>query len=161
LPTGELLDTFEIYVDPKEPISEYITKLTGIKDSDVSGAPSILEAYESLRAFHKKHKCFKNALLWGAGISNDSQRIYEEAYPTPELRDVYGNQNFMGLRTIDVKTVYQSIQIFYNKQIGGSLKSACEKVGIGFEGQEHTALVDAKNTFRLWFYLIKKFPGGF
>ena len=159
LPTGELLGTFETYVDPKESISEYIVNLTGIKNSDVSGAPSIREAFEDLRLFHKKYKCFRNPLCYGAGESNDSSRIYNEAYPTDILRDE--NENFMGYRVIDVKGIFQSIQLYNNKLVKGGLKDNCKLVGIDFEGEEHRALVDAKNTFRLWFHLIKQFPGGF
>jgi inhibitor of KinA sporulation pathway (predicted exonuclease) len=159
LPTGELLGEFETFVDPREIVSDYITKLTGIRTSDVTGAPTIREAYEDLRIFHKKHKCFMNPLVYGNGIQNDSQHIYSEAYPDKISQEQFSN--FMGFRVIDVKGIYQSIQIYNNKTVKGSLKDSCDKVGIGFEGQEHTALVDAKNAFRLWFYLIKKFPGGF
>jgi inhibitor of KinA sporulation pathway (predicted exonuclease) len=159
LPTGELLGTFETFVDPGELVSPYIENLTGIKNSDVSGAPSIREAFEDLRVFHEKFKCFRNPLCYGAGVSNDSSRIYEEAYPTDILRDE--NENFMGYRVIDVKGIYQSIQLYNNKQVKGGLKESCKKVGIGYEGNDHRALPDAKNTFRLWFHLVKRFPGGF
>lgn len=159
LPTGELLGTFETYVDPGVLISEYITKLTGVKNSDVSDAPTIREAYEDLRVFHKKHKCFKNPLVWGAGVQNDSQHVYNEAYPLREEREK--SSNFMGYRVIDVKGIYQSIQLLHNKTVAGSLADVCTKVGIGFEGDPHRALTDATNAFRLWFFLTKKFPGGF
>lgn len=159
LPTGELLGTFETYVDPKELITAYITGVTGIKDQDVTGAPSIVEAFEYLRTFHKKHKCFKNPIVWGAGKLNDSQHIYQEAYPTEELQALH--DNFMGYRVIDIKGTYQSIQILHNKTVSGGLKDVCDIVGIGFEGDPHRALNDAKNAFRLWFYLTKKFPNGF
>jgi len=157
LPTGELLDTFETYVDPQELISEYITGVTGIKTADVSNAPSIREAYEDLYSFHKKYKCFKNPLVYGVGASNDSYHIYNEAYPTDILKA--GRENFMGHRVIDVKSIFQSIQLYNNKKVGGGLKDTCESLGISFEGKQHTALADAKNTFRLWFHLVKKFGG--
>lgn len=159
VPSGELLGTFETYVNPQELISAYITGITGIVDSDVSSAPSLLEAYEDLRAFHKKHKCFKNPLVWGAGSKNDSQHIYEEAYPTEDLRSI--NENFMGYRVIDVKGIFQSIQLLHNKTVSGGLEDTCKLVGIGFEGEAHRALVDAKNAFRLWFHLVKKFPHAY
>ena len=40
---GVITDTFNTYVDPKLPIPEKIIKLTGIKDSDVMGQPTIDE----------------------------------------------------------------------------------------------------------------------
>ena len=160
LPTGELLGTFETYVDPQELISDYITKITGITQSDVSGAPSIQQAYEDLRVFHKKYKCFKNPLVWGAGILNDSQHIYNEAY-TLSSHMINRPENFMGYRVLDVKGIYQSIQIYGNKTVSGSLEDTCKRIGIGFEGEPHRALTDALNAFRVWHFLIKKFPGSF
>lgn len=163
--TGQLIEKFETYVDPEEPISKGengqtdITALTGIKDSDVSGAPNIKDAYEIIKNLHKKHKCFKNPIVWGSGTRNDSQHIYEEAYPTEELRRQ--NPNFMGYRVIDVKNIFQSIQIYHNKTVRGGLAKTCEILDIGFEGDPHRALNDAINTFRVWYHLIKDFPKGF
>lgn len=159
--TGQLVDKFETYVDPKEAINDgkngytNIIELTGIKDSDVKGSPGIQEAYEMLKSFHAKHKCFKTPLVWGSGVVNDSQHIYNEAFPTKELKE--NNPNFMGNRVIDVKSIFQSIQIHNNTEVRGGLKKVCEKLKIGFEGEAHRALSDAINTFRVWYFLMKKF----
>jgi inhibitor of KinA sporulation pathway (predicted exonuclease) len=147
--SGQLIEKFEVYVRPGEPINVEITILTGIKDSDVSGGISILEAYHQLKSLHEKHHCFVNPLVWGSGVRNDSQHIYDES----ESQD----SNFMGYRVLDVKTIYQSIQMSKNTTVRGGLKKSCEKAGIGFEGEAHTAFADAHNTFRLWFHLMKQF----
>lgn len=157
--TGQLIEKFETYVNPHEPIAPFITELTGITDNDVSGAPDILDAYIMLKALHKKHKCFKNSLVWGSGVRNDSDAIYKEAYPTEESR--IDNNNFMGYRVIDAKTVFQSIQLYHNKSFGGGLEKTCKTLKIGFEGDPHRALNDAINTFRVWHFMVKKFPEGF
>jgi DNA polymerase-3 subunit alpha (Gram-positive type) len=147
--TGQLIEKLDIYVDPKEPIAQEIIELTGITDNDVKGAVSIKEAYEQLKALHTKHQCFKNPLLWGSGVRNDSLQIYQESG--------ISEPNFMGFRVLDVKTIYQSIKMFKNETVRGGLKKACENVGIGFEGEAHRAFTDAHNTFRLWHHLIKQF----
>lgn len=157
--TGELLGTFEMFVDPGEEITEYITNLTGITNENVKGAPKILEAYLALKDFHRKHKCFKNAIVWGSGTRNDASVIHQEAYPTKELQDE--NHNFLGFRVLDTKTLFQSMQVHNNKTVRGGLKATCDRLGIGFEGQAHTALADAINTFRVWHFLVTKMPKGF
>lgn len=157
--TGQLMEKFETYVNPGELIEPYITELTGITDRDVKNAPSIQEAFLALQDLHKKHKCFKNPLVWGSGTRNDSQMIYNEA----AIKDTEDKliPNFMGYRVLDVKSLFQSIQIYNNKTVRGGLKTTCETIGIGFEGQAHTALADAMNTFRVWHFLIKQFPQGY
>ena len=48
---GKIIDVFCTYVDPGIPVPENITKLTGIKDSDVNGAPSQKDAVASFLLF--------------------------------------------------------------------------------------------------------------
>lgn len=154
--TGEVLDTFKTYVDPKEPILERISVLTGITDDMVAGAPGITEAYYLLKEFHKKHRCFRNPVLWGSGVRNDSDSIWRESKVEEE--------NFMGFRVIDAKTLYQSLRIYRNEKVKAGLKTSCEELGIGWDqtyGKEHGALADAWNTYRLWFHLIGKMGKGF
>lgn len=156
---GQILEKIEIFVNPFEPIAPHITDLTGITDLDVGDAITVREAYLRVKELHKRYKCFKNPLVWGAGAKNDSQVFYQDAYKTEAER--LENENFMGYRVIDTKGIYQSIQLYHDKSFSGTLKEVCDKVGIGFEGKEHQALSDAINNFRLWYFLIKEFPRGF
>ncbi len=48
---GETVDTFETYVNPQMPIPEEITRLTGITDEMVAGAPSEEEAVRKFLEF--------------------------------------------------------------------------------------------------------------
>lgn len=157
--SGLLVEKFDMFVDPGERINDGMqdgqynekldmVKLTGIRDSDVNGALQIKEAFLALKALHEKHQCFRNPLVWGSGVRNDSQHIYDES----QVQE----PNFMGFRVLDVKTIYQSMQAFRNTTIRGGLQKSCETVGIGFEGSAHNAFWDAHNTFRLWHHLMKK-----
>jgi inhibitor of KinA sporulation pathway (predicted exonuclease) len=150
--SAELIETLDLYINPNEPINPEIIDLTGITDSDVKNGLTPFQAYEELKRFHKKHKCFMNPLVWGSSTSNDSHHIWTESQSTEE--------NFMGFRVLDVKTIYQSWKLFENKQIKSSLKEACERCGLSFEGIPHRALPDAINTFRIWYFLVKKISLG-
>lgn len=158
-----LIDRLMLYVNPGEPITEPITKLTGIRDKDVSGGLSIVEAYKELRSFHKKHECFRNPLVWGSGFRNDSQHLYHEYLQAQGIEidsSFTQEQNFMGFRVLDVKTVYQSVQIFEGQKHGGGLKESMARFGLEFEGNSHDALNDSLNTFRFWYHLMRIFHDG-
>lgn len=147
-----LIDRLDLYVNPGEPITPEITYLTGITDKDVENAMNVRQAYEELKKFHKKNKCFKNPLVWGSGVRNDSLAIWQETGLTED--------NFMGFRVLDVKTIYQSVAIFESEQYAGSLKDSMKRLGLEFEGDAHRALTDAMNTFKLWYYLMRQFHDG-
>lgn len=147
---GQCLERFETFVDPGEPINPEITELTTITDRDVQGALSIKDAFEMLELIHAKHKCFTNPLVWGSGARNDSLTIYQES-------GIIDRPNFMGYRVLDVKSIYQSVNMVSGKTVRGGLEKTCKSLGIGFEGRSHTALADAMNTFRVWHFLMKRF----
>ena len=48
---GELAETFERLIKPATAIPEYITKLTGIADSDVADAPAFRDVLPDFREF--------------------------------------------------------------------------------------------------------------
>lgn len=148
--TGLLIEKFETFVNPGEPINPEIITLTTITDKYVENAPKIKEAFEMLELIHAKHKCFANPIVWGSGVRNDSLTIYQES-------GITDRPNFMGHRVIDAKSIFQSIQMMNNKTVRGGLEKCCNVLGIGFEGRCHTALADAMNTFRVWHFLVKRF----
>lgn len=149
--------TLELYVNPGEQIAPEITDLTGITNQDVKNAPDIIEAYEELRDFHKKHKCFRNPLVWGSGVRNDSIALYADyieeliAGETEEEPP----ENFMGYRVLDTKTLFQSLMLFENRGYAGGLSDCMKRCGLTFEGEKHRALTDARNTFKFWYYLTR------
>ncbi len=47
----QVIDRFDSFVDPDEPLSDFTKRLTGISDKDLKGAPSPSEALEQFRNF--------------------------------------------------------------------------------------------------------------
>lgn len=150
--TGELLGSFETKVCPGEILLPEIVQLTGITDCDVMNAPDIKKAFAELKDFHRQHKCFKNPIVWGSGVRNDSSLLYDEAQVI--------EPNFMGFRVIDAKTLYQSYQLIHQGTIRGGLEAACSELGLTFAGKPHDALADAMNTFTIWKFLSEFFLRG-
>lgn len=143
--TGEILENFHEFVNPKEKLTPFITELTKIKQSDVDSAGTLMDAYLGLKAVHKNHNSFINPITWGGG---DSQEVGKQ------LRSEYGAiENFewcFGRRWIDVKTLFVSWRFANGQAIQGGLARSMTKVGLKFEGQKHNARDDAFNTFRMY-----------
>jgi inhibitor of KinA sporulation pathway (predicted exonuclease) len=161
--SGACHGSLDLYVNPYEKITPEITQLTGITDRDVEHAPDIIDAWQRLKDFHKQHKVFKNPLVWGSGVRNDSSHLHDEYNKFQFLQDANWRteENFMGFRVLDAKTLYQSLMIFENRGYAGGLKDSMKKLGLEFEGTAHNALTDARNTFKFWYYLTRLAHDGF
>ena len=69
--------------------------------------------------------------------------------------DWRAEENFMGFRVLDAKTLFQSLKLFENGGYAGGLKDAMKSLGLKFEGEAHRAITDARNTFAIWYYLTR------
>ncbi len=154
LSNAQCVDIFDTYVNPGEPLNPEIVELCGIHEHDVKNAPTIKQAFEELRWFHAKHKVFQNPIVWGSGVSNDSLALWNEVGETYEA-------NFMGWRVLDAKTLYQSMVLLDGGSYAGGLEKSMKRLGLTFQGAKHNAVTDARNTFTIWYYLVKKMREGF
>lgn len=134
-----------------EPITERITKLTGLTDADVALGLPLVDVYRFVSRIHKMYECAMNPLTWGGG---DSLELY-----TQLLADPFGGFTpddwCFGRRWVDVKTIYGARQLAMGKKPWGGLKKSMKQVGLKFEGEAHRADVDAINTFRMFCRLLE------
>lgn len=143
--TGAILDSFSVFINPNEELSEYIIGLTGITQKQVDQGDSLMDGYLKLKEFAKKHDCFCNPVTWGGG---DSQELKNQLGPV---------ENWLfGRRWIDTKTLYQSYRIANGKKVQAGLAKALLNMGLKFQGRKHDALDDAKNTWIIYKALINK-----
>lgn len=62
-----------------EPISEFITQLTGITDEDCRAGVSLPQCAEELGSLLRQHEVFVNPVTWGGGDSTDLLRAFAQA----------------------------------------------------------------------------------
>ena len=151
---GSVKDRFEDYVvrkwyiDPQEPISEFINDLTGITDSDIRAeAYSHEHVARELSELIREHKVFINPVTWGGG---DSVELLAE------FSKNHADFPHFGRRWIDVKTWYTYLMLTKGKAPSGGLASAMGYFKLQFKGAAHRADVDAANTLALFFKLLDR-----
>lgn len=153
--TGEILERFSIFVNPKEKLSKSIIELTKITQKDVDNGVTLEEAYHQLRALHKKHGSFINPITWGGG---DSQELLNQLIKPLthkilvwlRLKERIESGWCFGRRWVDVKTLFVSWRFANGQPIQGGLAKSMLKVGLRFNGQKHNARDDAENTFHMY-----------
>lgn len=144
----EDITTYSWYLNPEEPISEEITKLTGITDEmvqtlSVSHQTLATELGELLKA----NNVFCNPICWGQGDADELKAEFRE-------RNI--DFPFFGRRIFDVKTIYVFNQIVNNRTKAGGLRKSMASYGLDFIGTPHRADWDALNTLRFFFHLVNR-----
>ena len=136
------------YLNPQEPIDEFITNLTGITNSNIASySVSHTTVAKELTELIKKYNTWLQPVVWGYDDAGQLRREFE--------RNNVEFKHFGG-RWLDVKTVYNFLQFSQNKNPRGNLQQAMSAQGSWFDGDTHRADVDAYNTLKFWFDLMRK-----
>jgi DNA polymerase III alpha subunit (gram-positive type) len=133
-----------------EPISEFITKLTGITDEDCRAGVALAQCAQELGKLLIEHEVFVNPVTWGGGDSVDLLRAFAQAQV---------EFHHFGRRWIDVKTWTTLLSLARTQSAKiqhGGLSKAMARYKLQFVGKAHRADVDAFNTLRLFFAILER-----
>jgi inhibitor of KinA sporulation pathway (predicted exonuclease) len=134
------------YIDPNEPISEFIIGLTGITDHDIRlNCVSHETVARELGEVIKKYNTWINPITWGGG---DSRELMDEF--SAHCVDF----PHFGRRWVDVKTFVTFDRFSKNKNPSGGLSSAMGEYKMQFKGTAHRADIDAVNTLAFFHKLV-------
>lgn len=144
----EILLTKSWYVDPNEPIYDFIVNLTGITDEIIKNQSVSLDIIaKEISDLIISFNCYVNPITWGAG-------------DVVKLIDTFKENNIsfkhFGRREIDVKQIYTFLMLSQNRNLKGGLSSAMGRFNLPFRGKAHRADIDAENTLRFFFKLIER-----
>lgn len=143
--TGEIMDTFEGFVNNNIKLSTFIKNLTSITQEQVDGGKSLKEVMKDLDKWLRKHGTFRQPVCWGI----DAEILREEC-KVNGIKWQYGN-GYM-----NVKTVFQMHMEQQGKHHGGGLALSMQSMDMTFAGIEHRAVTDAINTARIYVELANK-----
>ena len=133
---GKIIDKFSTFVNPEMPISEEITKLTGITNEMVKDAPTIKEVLPEFMKF------FSNGILVAHNASFDTGFIRKAA-------EVYGYGDIDNT-VVDTLELARTLLKDLKKH---KLDMVCERLGVSLNGH-HRAVNDAQATAEVFIKFI-------
>ena len=141
LKRNKVIDTLNKYIDPGEPIHPEITLLTGITDDDVKyNEPA--DVFSFFWQWVQGCNCGKKLAAWGNDVYHLRRQSIDNGACVPEK-----------IHNIDIKYLFELVSSASGGKQRGGLKNCLDLFGFEFEGKQHNALDDAKNTATLMFYL--------
>lgn len=135
-PNGEVLETFETFVQAENPVTEFCNELLGITQADVDGGLTFPEAMQALAEFAARHPD-KTWASWGAADLNSLN--HDCAHHGLECP-------LQGWDHRNLKKEWAKARRI--KRVG--MKKALEIAGIELEGPHHRALADVLNIAKLY-----------
>jgi DNA polymerase III alpha subunit (gram-positive type) len=144
--TGVIKLSKSLYINPKEELTEYINKLTGITQAQVESGYELKDAYEILKADHEAYTDLCNGVQWGSGDTD----LLEKQLGIEKGTGIFGR------RSIDVKTLVVAYKMSKGMNIQGGLGNTMKKFKIASTGRFHNAEVDAKNTALVYVHILRE-----
>lgn len=151
---GEIVSTFKQVVKPEgfTRLSKFIVILTGITDEEINrDGVSLSEAYNKLVEYRNNH----------FDITPNRQTIFQMQWGCGDFEELQAQTEKVGCkwvfhrRTIDVKTVHQTVCMAKGWKTQSGLAKSMTRYGLAFKGKIHRATDDSVNTAKLYLHIIK------
>ena len=107
LVNGTVVEEFQTFVDPEQPIPSFISSMTGISDDDVFGAPSQLEAVQNFLDFAGLNSTFETDPILVA---------HNAAFDLGFLRYICNNNASQWPALAYIDTLYLSRNVFRHER---------------------------------------------
>lgn len=131
----------DVYIKPiYNPIlTKFCKDLTGITQEQVDAASGFHSVYVDLKTMTH----VDGTICWGSWGGYDYNELLRNTF--------YHNIPYKMPPHFNLKFLFSDAMKF-KKQYG--LRTALDKIGIPFEGKQHNALIDARNTIKLMPYIL-------
>jgi len=136
--SGSVIDRFSSFVDPLKPLSDFTTKLTGITQTDVQGAPKLEEVLRKFFDFSK------DSILVAHNAPFDLGHIYEN----------YKRLNISSVKQPSIDTLMLAKVVYPDRQ-RYSLDQLCKFLKVPMNGH-HRAINDAEATQEIFLHMLRE-----
>lgn len=141
---NDIVEEYSRYIKPiYGKLTPFIARLTGINQENLDKGISMEEVINDL---NKMTNNFKDCTF--------------STWSPSDLNELRTESKVKGINIDNIENVYDDIQklfcdkLNYERQV--ALKVATEMMGLDFDGREHSALADARNTARVYVQLKDK-----
>ncbi len=136
----QIIDTFNEFVNPNQPLSKFTKDLTGIQDSDVRGAETIDEIMPKFKAF------FEGCIMVAHNATFDMAHVYENL----RALDLY-DQDYPTIDTLQIAR-----QLYGDKLKRFNLKAVAKLFNVSLE-RHHRAIYDTRATADIFLHMLSDF----
>ena len=145
--TRTIIESRSWYVNPEEPLSDYIKTLCHVKDESlIHNAPDLLTVYKDIASYLNDWSYHKQLIVWGSG---DGWQLRSQLYQAnPHVEWIFGRTE------MNVKNLVQAHQVALGQKSQGGLAKMMGKYNLSFKGTKHDAGDDSRNTLVLYYKML-------
>jgi len=142
-----ILTSKDFFVNPREPLTEFIKKLCNISQETVDNAKELQDVYLDILSFIKPYSAHKTIIEWGTG---DCYTLRRQLSATDRPYEWFGSRSSM-----NVKNLVQAHMYAVQRKAKGGLEKSLVQFGESFDGTPHSSEDDSRNTMAMFFRYLE------